>query len=50
MAGSLFIERQAEVAAARDAFDELSAQALSREDTRALLAEVSAGYQRRCPE
>jgi Domain of unknown function (DUF5753) len=50
MAGSLFIERRAEVAAARDAFDELSAQALSREDTLALLTEVSAGYQRRCPE
>jgi transcriptional regulator with XRE-family HTH domain len=50
MAGSLFIERHAEVAAARDAFDELSAQALSREDTLALLTEVSAGYQRRCPE
>ena len=50
MAGSLFIERQAEVAAARDAFDELSAQALSREDTRALLTEAAAVYQRRCPE
>jgi transcriptional regulator with XRE-family HTH domain len=50
MAGSLFIERPAEVAAARDAFDELSAQALSREDTLALLTEVSAAYQRRCSE
>lgn len=50
MAGSLFIERQAEVAAARDAFEELSAQALSREDTIALLTEVAAGYQRRCKE
>lgn len=50
MAGSLFIERQAEIAAARDAFDELSAQALSREDTLALLTETSADYQRRCRE
>jgi transcriptional regulator with XRE-family HTH domain len=50
MAGSLFIERRAEVAAARDAFDELSAQALSREDTLALLTEVCAGYQRLCSE
>ncbi|MGH3067704.1 MAG: helix-turn-helix domain-containing protein [Streptosporangiaceae bacterium] len=50
MAGSLFIERPAEVAAARDTFDELSAQALSREDTLALLTEVSAAYQRRCSE
>lgn len=50
MAGSLFIERPAEVAAARAAFDELTAQALSREDTLALLTEVSAAYQRRCAE
>ena len=49
-AGSLFIERPAEVAAARAAFDELSAQALSREDTVALLTEVSAAYQQRCSE
>ena len=48
--GSLFIERPAEVAAARDAFDELSAHALSREDTLVMLTEVSAAYQRRCSE
>jgi hypothetical protein len=50
MAGSLFIERPAEVAAAREAFDELTAQALSREDTLALLTEVAAAGTRRCPE
>jgi transcriptional regulator with XRE-family HTH domain len=50
MAGSLFIERPAEVAAARAVFDELSAQALSREDTLTLLTEAAASYQRRCPE
>lgn len=50
MAGSLFIERPAEVATAREAFDELSAQALSREDTIALLTETAAAYQRRCTE
>jgi len=50
MAGSLFLERRAEVAAAPESFDELSAQALSREDTAALLTQISADYQRRCPE
>jgi transcriptional regulator with XRE-family HTH domain len=49
MAGSLFIERPAEIAAAREAFDELTAQALSREDTLVLLTEVADAYQRRCP-
>jgi transcriptional regulator with XRE-family HTH domain len=48
MAGSLFVERRAEITATRDAFDELSAQALSREDTLVLLTEISAAYLRRC--
>jgi transcriptional regulator with XRE-family HTH domain len=50
VAGSLFLERHAEVAAARDSFDELSAQALSREDTAHLLTEISAAYRQRCPK
>lgn len=50
MAGSLFLERRPEVAAARDVFDELSAQAASREDPIELLTQISAAYQRRCPE
>lgn len=49
MAGGLFLERRAEVQGARDALDELSVQALSREETGALLAQISADYQRRCP-
>lgn len=47
MAGSLFIERRAEVAASRDAFDELSAQALSPDDTIMLLTEAADTYRRR---
>ena len=49
MAGSLFIERQAEVAAARDAFGSCRHRPCP-EDTRALLTEAAAVYQRRCPE
>jgi transcriptional regulator with XRE-family HTH domain len=50
VAGSLFLERRAEVDTARDAFDELSAQALSPEDTDRLLAQISASYRQRCTE
>jgi transcriptional regulator with XRE-family HTH domain len=50
VAGSLFLERPGEVKATRDAFDELTAQALSREDSLDLLATISAEYMRRCSE
>jgi transcriptional regulator with XRE-family HTH domain len=45
--GSLFVERRAEVQAARDTFDELTAQALSPNDTLTLLTQISAAYQQR---
>lgn len=45
--GSLFVERRAEVQAARDTFDELTAQALSPQDTLALLTQISTAYQQR---
>jgi hypothetical protein len=50
MAGSLFLERRAEVQAARDTFDELSAQALSPSDSAELLTTISAEHTRRCTE
>jgi len=50
MVGSLFMERPAEITAAREAYDELSAQALSREDTVTLLNKTFAAYQQRCQD
>ncbi|MEO5876950.1 MAG: DUF5753 domain-containing protein, partial [Streptosporangiaceae bacterium] len=50
MAGSLFLERPAEVRSARETFDELSAQALSPADSAAVLTTISAEYARRCTQ
>jgi transcriptional regulator with XRE-family HTH domain len=50
VAGSLFLERRAEVQAARRAFDDLSAHALSPQDSATLLTQVSATSQQRTQE